>query len=124
MTPKVAPRNDPTQRLADMKAALESDPRPRYVVVKDGMDHGPFTAVELLQQIAQHIFIGDHALRDAFTGDERFIKDGLLDTGAIRPIARAGYHDYFVSTPETKFSLRRPKGGGADNLDDIKVAAE
>ena len=34
--------------------------------------------------------------------DERFIKDGLLDTGAMRPIARAGYHDYFVSGSETK----------------------
>ena len=40
--------------------------------------------------------------------DERFIRDGLLDTAAMRPIARAGYGDYFVSTPETKFSLRRP----------------
>ena len=55
---------------------------------------------------------------------QRFIKDGLLDTAAMQPIARAGYHDYFVSTPETKFSLRRPKGGGADNLDALKIAAE
>ena len=46
--------------------------------------------------------------------DERFIKDGKLDTAAMRPIARAGYHDYFVGTPETKFSLTRPKGGGYD----------
>ena len=46
--------------------------------------------------------------------DERFIKDGLLDTAAMRPIARAGYHDYFVSTPESKFSIRRPKSGAAD----------
>src|SRR5271165_6304400 len=45
--------------------------------------------------------------------DDRFIKDGLLDTAAMRPIARAGYNQYFVSTPETKFSIRRPKGGGA-----------
>jgi flavin reductase (DIM6/NTAB) family NADH-FMN oxidoreductase RutF len=47
--------------------------------------------------------------------DERFIKDGLLDTAAMRPIARAGYSDYFVSTSETKFSLRRPTvaGGGS-----------
>ncbi|MEZ4298653.1 MAG: hypothetical protein R3B70_27120 [Polyangiaceae bacterium] len=73
--PQPGARNDPTQRLADMKAALESDPRPRYVVVKDGMDHGPFSAVELLQQIAQRVFLGDHALRDAFTNDERFIKE-------------------------------------------------
>jgi flavin reductase (DIM6/NTAB) family NADH-FMN oxidoreductase RutF len=40
--------------------------------------------------------------------DERFIKDGLLDTAAMRPIARAGYSDYFVMTPETRFSLLRP----------------
>jgi flavin reductase (DIM6/NTAB) family NADH-FMN oxidoreductase RutF len=46
--------------------------------------------------------------------DDRFIKDGKLDTAAMRPIARAGYHDYFVGTPETRFSLTRPKGGGAD----------
>lgn len=43
--------------------------------------------------------------------DDRFVKDGLVDTAAMRPIARAGYHDYFVATPETKFSMRRPKGG-------------
>ena len=42
--------------------------------------------------------------------DERFIRDGLLDTAAMRPIARAGYHDYFVATPETRFSIRRPSG--------------
>jgi flavin reductase (DIM6/NTAB) family NADH-FMN oxidoreductase RutF len=40
--------------------------------------------------------------------DDRFIVDGLVDTAAMRPIARAGYRDYFVSTPETKFSIRRP----------------
>src|SRR5438067_1845670 len=33
----------------------------------------------------------------------------LLDTAAMQPIARAGYHDYFVSTPDTKFSIRRPQ---------------
>ena len=44
--------------------------------------------------------------------DDAFIRDGKLDTAAMPPIARAGYHDYFVGTPETKFSLRRPKGGG------------
>jgi flavin reductase (DIM6/NTAB) family NADH-FMN oxidoreductase RutF len=50
--------------------------------------------------------------------DERFIKDGLLDTAAMRPIARAGYQDYFVSTPETKFSMRRPKGGDVGSASD------
>lgn len=40
--------------------------------------------------------------------DDRFIVDGLVDTAAMRPIMRGGYHDYFVATPETKFSLLRP----------------
>jgi flavin reductase (DIM6/NTAB) family NADH-FMN oxidoreductase RutF len=40
--------------------------------------------------------------------DDRFIRDGLLDTGAMRPIARAGYHEYFVATSETQFALKRP----------------
>jgi flavin reductase (DIM6/NTAB) family NADH-FMN oxidoreductase RutF len=43
--------------------------------------------------------------------DERFVTDGLVDTASMRPIMRAGYHDYFVATPETKFSMRRPPGG-------------
>jgi len=44
--------------------------------------------------------------------DDRFIKDGLLDTGAMRPIQRAGYNDYYTVMPETRFSMRRPPGGG------------
>jgi eukaryotic-like serine/threonine-protein kinase len=60
--------DDPTARLAALKARLESDPRPRYVVSKDRMDHGPFTAVELLQQIASHAFTADDGLRDEISG--------------------------------------------------------
>jgi flavin reductase (DIM6/NTAB) family NADH-FMN oxidoreductase RutF len=44
--------------------------------------------------------------------DDRFVKDGLVDTGAMRPILRAGYRDYFVVTPENRFSMTRPAGGG------------
>lgn len=40
--------------------------------------------------------------------EDRFIVDGLVDTAAMRPILRGGYHDYFVATPETKFSMTRP----------------
>lgn len=66
---------DATSELASLKARLESDPRPRYVVVKDGMDHGPFSAVELLQQIASHTFVESDFIRDALSKDERAIKD-------------------------------------------------
>jgi flavin reductase (DIM6/NTAB) family NADH-FMN oxidoreductase RutF len=43
--------------------------------------------------------------------DDRFVKNGLLDTAAMQPIARAGYHEYFVATPAARFNLIRPKGG-------------
>lgn len=66
---------DATSELASLKARLESDPRPRYVVVKDGMDHGPFSAVELLQQIASHTFVDADVVRDSLSKDERAIKD-------------------------------------------------
>jgi flavin reductase (DIM6/NTAB) family NADH-FMN oxidoreductase RutF len=38
--------------------------------------------------------------------DERFIKDGLLDTAAMRPIARCGYDEY--ARVEAVFSMVRP----------------
>lgn len=40
--------------------------------------------------------------------DDRFIADGMVDTAAMRPIMRAGYQEYFVATPETRFSMDRP----------------
>ena len=43
--------------------------------------------------------------------DDRFIVDGIVDTAAMCPIARAGYKEYFVATPETKFAMTRPPGG-------------
>jgi flavin reductase (DIM6/NTAB) family NADH-FMN oxidoreductase RutF len=45
--------------------------------------------------------------------DERFVKDGLLDTAAMKPILRGGYHDYFVATVGTRFSIRFSKGDRA-----------
>ena len=39
------------------------------------MDHGPFSAVELLQQIASHTFAGTHLLRDELSGQTHPIKD-------------------------------------------------
>lgn len=38
--------------------------------------------------------------------DERYIRDGLLDTAAMKPIARCGYNDYAVV--EEMFSMVRP----------------
>ena len=46
--------------------------------------------------------------------DERFIKNGLLDTAAMRPIMRTGYHDYFVANEDTRFSMPHFKGQRSD----------
>lgn len=40
--------------------------------------------------------------------DDAVIKDGMVDTGAMRPLGRMGYMDYAVVTPETAFTLNRP----------------
>ncbi len=40
--------------------------------------------------------------------NDNVIKDGLVDTGAIRPIARLGYHDYSVITPDSVFTMKFP----------------
>jgi flavin reductase (DIM6/NTAB) family NADH-FMN oxidoreductase RutF len=40
--------------------------------------------------------------------DDKFIANGIVDTGAMRPISRLGYMDYAVVTPETIFTMDRP----------------
>ena len=40
--------------------------------------------------------------------DDAYIKDGMVDTGAMRPIARMGYMEYAVVNPDTMFTLNRP----------------
>lgn len=45
--------------------------------------------------------------------DDAFIVDGRVDTGAMRPIARLGYMDYAVVTPEAVFSIERPSAAEA-----------
>jgi flavin reductase (DIM6/NTAB) family NADH-FMN oxidoreductase RutF len=40
--------------------------------------------------------------------DDAFIHNGIVDTGAMRPLARLGYMDYSVVTPESVFTMNRP----------------
>ena len=42
--------------------------------------------------------------------DDRFVKDGIIQTAQMQPIARCGYQDYAVV--DEVFSLQRPAGGG------------
>ncbi|MEZ5844279.1 MAG: flavin reductase family protein [Hyphomicrobiaceae bacterium] len=48
--------------------------------------------------------------------DDRFIRDGRVDTGAMQPIARLGYMDYATVTPETIFSIDRPRVDAAGRV--------
>lgn len=98
-----------------IEAGLE--PAPSHLVKPPRVKAAP-CALECkwLQTVHLHAIGGEAIDRYVVFGqvigiyiDEQFISGGLLDTAALRPIARAGYQDYFVSTPETKFSIRRPK---------------
>jgi len=53
--------------------------------------------------------------------DDRFIKDGRLDTAAMAPIARCGYADYAVV--DKVFSIARPKPVVSNQGSDALVAA-
>ena len=72
------------------------------------LDNMPLDAYVVVGQV-----IGIHI-------DDRYISNGLLDTAAMRPIARAGYSDYFVCTSETGFSMRRPTNAPEDSPDRIE----
>jgi flavin reductase (DIM6/NTAB) family NADH-FMN oxidoreductase RutF len=47
--------------------------------------------------------------------DDAFIVDGIVDSGAMRPLARLGYMDYSVLLPEAVFRMNRPLAS-ADGL--------
>lgn len=42
-----------------------------------------------------------------YVADE-FVRDGVVDTAAMRPVARLGYMDYAVVSPESMFTMNRP----------------
>jgi flavin reductase (DIM6/NTAB) family NADH-FMN oxidoreductase RutF len=52
--------------------------------------------------------------------DDKYVKDGIVDTGAMRPVARLGYMDYAVVTPETIFTINRPTVGPDGKLVDTE----
>jgi flavin reductase (DIM6/NTAB) family NADH-FMN oxidoreductase RutF len=69
---------------------------------------------KVVQIVPLHDFSGTPLDRHVVIGqvmgvhiDERFIKNGLLDTAAMKPIARCGYHDYSVL--DETFTMIRPR---------------
>ena len=83
-------------RVADSPAAMECKVT-QVVRVLDAGGRETGGVVVYGQVIGMHI-------------DERFIKNGRFDLGAVRPIARCGYDEYTVV--EKVFAMTRPASGG------------
>lgn len=43
--------------------------------------------------------------------NDAYIRDGMVDTAAMQPIARMGYMDYAVVREDSRFTLNRPEMG-------------
>jgi flavin reductase (DIM6/NTAB) family NADH-FMN oxidoreductase RutF len=54
----------------------------------------------------EHVVVFGHVV--AIYIDDAFVKDGIVNTGAMRPLARMGYMDYSVVRPDTVITLNRP----------------
>jgi len=79
-------------RVAEAPCALEC--KLMQIVQLDDTDGKPIDGWVVLGRV-----VGVHI-------DERYITNGLLDTAAMKPIARGGYHDYSVVLES--FTMRRP----------------
>ena len=100
----------PVEALADEFALAELETAPSHFVKPPRVARAPaslecrhWKTVELPDVSGDNghfIIIGE---------DDAVIKDGIVDTAAMRPLARMGYMDYAVITPETSFTLGRPQ---------------
>lgn len=52
--------------------------------------------------------------------DDAYVKDGLVDTPAMRPLARMGYMQYAVVTPETTLEINRPQMNADGSIADTR----
>ena len=116
------------ERLAALKARLEADRRPRYVVVKRGIDHGPFSAVELLQQLAKGSFVATDVLRDDLGGHKKTIGEWneFKDFATHAALAATERRDAeAVATVARKEDVQRKQsvGGGVLVLAGLAVVA-
>ena len=82
-------------RVAASPAALEC--KVVDVIRMKDMDGNPAENILVLGQVVG-VYI-----------DDRFIKDGVVNTAAMKPIARCGYQDYALV--DEMFSIIRPEGG-------------
>jgi flavin reductase (DIM6/NTAB) family NADH-FMN oxidoreductase RutF len=99
--------------LTAVKSNMVAPPRVKESPVAFECRH--FQTIDLPSATSDGTFdsnkVGYHMVIGLVVGihiDDRFIRNGLVDTAAMRPIARLGYMDYAVVTPETTFTIGRP----------------
>ena len=93
-------------RVAASPAALEC--KLLQIVALDNLEGQPVDRHVVFGQV-----VGVHL-------DERFLKNGRLDTAALQPIARCGYSDYAVV--DKVFAVARPKNSDGDPADKQQAA--
>jgi flavin reductase (DIM6/NTAB) family NADH-FMN oxidoreductase RutF len=93
-------------RVAAAPCALEC--KLLQIVALDNLDGQPVDRHVVFGQV-----VGVHI-------DERFLKNGRLDTAALQPIARCGYSDYAVV--DKVFAVARPKNSDGDPPDKQQAA--
>ncbi len=61
--------------LGDLLSKITENDAARWMVVKDNLDHGPFSGRELVQLILKGDVLGDHGLLNMDTGARRKVKE-------------------------------------------------
>ncbi|MEM9067530.1 MAG: hypothetical protein AAGE52_03460, partial [Myxococcota bacterium] len=60
--------------LSSLLAAITENDAPRWMVVKDGLDHGPFSGRELVELIVKGEILETHELMNMDTGERKPVK--------------------------------------------------
>ena len=69
------PPQSEAERLAELTSRLTNNDAPRWIAVKNGMDHGPFTARELIKLIVDGEVQESHILFNMGSSDRKTLKE-------------------------------------------------
>ncbi len=72
---KPAPAAASGPDIASLTAQLTKNDAPRWMAIKDGMDHGPFTARELIKAIVDGEILEDHGLFNMATNERKLVRE-------------------------------------------------
>jgi len=102
--PPLAPPSAPKRRrIASLIHELSTDPKQRWMVARDKMDHGPFNARELIERLNVGGFAGDDPTMNTDTGERKKLREWPefrefvlqrehQDTAAAEQAARVNAH--------------------------------